>query len=328
MEYRQLGKSGLRISSVSLGTMNLHLQKDEGQRKRVLEAAIEAGINFIDTADNYANGNAETFVGQMLKNVERSRILVGTKCYFPKSDSPLERGLTRKNILHSVHSSLSRMKTDFIDILFLHRYDTTTPVEETLYALKQLMDSGEVLYWGACACSPFQLSSLHFNSLRMGIPQPVALQHAYNPFNRTIELDLSEVLAETAIGVLGYYPLAQGVLTGKYTYSISSDSRAADASSKQTMWDLRPDRLKKAEKFRELAESYGISPAVLAIKWSLRHPLLSSALTGFSNPSQLDEAVKGLDRVLPVSVWEDISLIFDNDPLNPYTGTSYPNHRH
>ncbi len=323
MEYRKLGSSGVLVSSVSLGTMNVSSDKSKSNHLSLFESAINDGVNYIDTADNYCDGEAENFVGELISKLDRNRLLLSTKCFFPKDDTKITRGLTRKNLLNTVETSLKKFGTDYIDILYCHRFDKTTPLEETISAMHDLIQSGKVLYWGISSYSTFQLCNTFYTARLMGVPTPIVTQHAYNIFNRTIEMEHHEALLGTGMGVVAYYTLAQGILTGKYTNGIPSGSRASFSMNKNTMWDFSEQNLRKATSFAHLCSEIGLSPSVLAIKWVLRNSNVSTALTNINSQSQWRDLTKTFDKELPQDIWGRIDEIFLNIPVNQYTGLRY-----
>lgn len=323
MKYLKLGSSGVQISAISLGTLNLLNGYSKKEKFAIFDYAFDHGINYFDTAGSYEGGLAEEFLGNFIKNKDRSKILLGTKCFFSKTNSILEKGLTKKNIFHTVDTSLKRLHSDYIDVFYCHRYDSETSLEETLGAIQNLIDQGKILYWGVCSFSVFQLCEIYYKAKELGCNLPIIGQYPYNLFNRTIEMDLKEVISKLQLKVVGYYPLSQGILTGKYSKGIHNKSRAHHPELKKQMWDFSKKKIKKAEDFQKLAKKINSPPSALALKWCLHNPLVCSALTHANTISQLKENLGFSNIVLVDELLEEINAIFSNAPVNPYTGIKY-----
>jgi len=305
MEYRQLGASGLRVSEVSLGSwLTLGSSVDQDATRELVHRAYDLGINFFDTADVYANGAGEEALGRALQGLPRSYLVVATKCFFPMSENPNDRGLSRKHIVESVEGSLRRLATDYIDLHQCHRPDPSTPIEETVRAYEDLIRQGKLLYWGVSEWRASQiLDACRIAELR-GAYKPVSNQPQYNLLRRGIEKEVLPVSRREGLGQVVFSPLAQGVLTGKYgSGDLPGDSRAADDFRNQFMGDfLRPENLAKVEALRPLASELGYSLAQLALAWCLRQPNVASVIVGATRVAQLEDNAKSSGLRIPAEI--------------------------
>ena len=320
MEYSRINKIGVEISKVSLGTLVL---KDKSFTSTLLCYALDNGVNYFDTSDGYLGGESEIILGEILSNYKRDTYLLGSKAYFSKGESVLQKGLNKKNIFHSVENSLRKLKTDYLDIFYCHRFDLHTPIEETLDAIHQLMHQGKILHWGVCGYSVFQLCETYYQAKQRLISLPAVAQYAYNLYNRSIELELQEALCKLDIGVIGYYPLAQGILTGKYNQGVPSDSRASVTELKKSMWDFTPEKILQSSRFTDFAKSKGLSPASLALQWCFNNTNIKSVLTQASTLQQFEDSLHCFQIKLEQEDFIELEKIFINLPVNPYTGLKF-----
>jgi len=293
MQYRHLGKYGVRVSEVALGSWLTYggATGDEAARA-CIEKAYDLGINFFDTANAYARGKAEEVVGRVLDAYPRESYFLATKVFFPMGDGPNDHGLSRKHIFEQCHASLKRLGTDYIDLYQCHRYDTETPLEETLVALDDLARQGKILYAGVSEWSAGQIA--HAVDLIRGasLHPLVSNQPYYNMLGRGIEKEVIPLCMREGIGQVVYSPLAQGVLTGKYKpgQPLPEGSRAGDPNQNGFMGgSLTDDVLLKVQKLVPIAEESGLSPAQLALAWCLRQPNVSSVIIGASRPTQVED---------------------------------------
>jgi aryl-alcohol dehydrogenase-like predicted oxidoreductase len=323
MQFSELGHSGVKISKLSLGTLNVLKGGTVKEKLEIFDAALDHGVNYFDTSDNYEKGEAEKFLGTFISNKDRGKILIGTKCFFPKDDSPLHKGLRKENINYTVDTSLQRLNTDYLDFFYCHRFDQETPLEETIMTIESHIKQGKIRNWGVSAFSVSQLYEIYYTAKELNCTLPKVGQYPYNLFNRTIEMDLREAFLKLKMGVIAYYPLSQGILTGKYTGKIESGSRAADPEQKNQMWDFTDDKIKKANEFAELARGYGYSPSALAVKWCMRHPAVCSTLSNVNSLRQLTENLEFINVDLTPKILSEIEVIFNNAPVNQYTGQKY-----
>ena len=294
MNYRRLGNSGLQISEIGLGgwlTVGNALAKEQAQG--VLEAALDVGINFLDTANVYAKGKAETVWGELLKGKRRDTFVLATKVYFPMGDLPNQSGLSRKHIMEQCAASLRRLKTDHIDLYQCHRWDEGTPLEETVRAMDDLIKQGKILYWGFSQWTPEQVQECLDLCADEGFYAPKSSQPQYNAIQRDWERELFPLCASNGIGQVCFSPLAEGVLTGKYRASQPppQGSRAGDAKQNQFIRRMveDPELLAKVEGLEPIARDQGCTMAQLALAWCLRRPEVSSVIIGASRPQQVQE---------------------------------------
>ena len=310
MQYRRMGSTGLLVSEISLGSWLTYGNAVENEIAiRTMEKAYELGVNFFDTANVYNRGEAEKVVGTALGKYDRASYVLATKVFFPMSDRPNDSGLSRKHIRESLHASLKRLKLDYVDILYCHRYDSNTPVEETLRAFDDLIHEGKVLYGGISEWTAAQIEeAAHIANSKL-LNRFAVNQPRYNMLHRQIEEEVIPVSQRNGIGQVVFSPLAQGLLTGKYKSpdDVPADSRAAN--SKMNFFikrDLTRDSLEKVGKLTAIAESLGIPLSRLALAWILRQPNVASALVGASRPEQIEENVKASGVELPDDVLADI----------------------
>ncbi|MGE5589495.1 MAG: aldo/keto reductase family protein [Bacillota bacterium] len=294
MEYRRLGRSGLKTSEVALGSwLTYGTVTERDAAIACVHRAYELGINHFDCANMYGAKPhaAEDVLAEALKEFPRSSYILTTKAYWPVGPGPNDRGLSRKHIMEQVHESLRRLRTDYLDIMYCHRYDPETPVDETMRALDDLVTQGKVLYIGVSEWTAAQLMEGVATNRELGLDPITASQPVYNMLTRRIEAEELPVAAREGIGIVAFSPLAQGVLTGKYrSGQIPSGSRAADPTvGKFVNRYLTEANLAKVEKLRAIAQNRGISLAQLALAWILRQPAVSSVLVGATRTEQVDD---------------------------------------
>lgn len=289
MNQNQIPNSSLFISSISLGLMYVN---DAKNTEFMYHKAIDFGINYIDTASNYENGESEKLLGKIIKNYDRSKIILGTKVFFKTGNSNLEQGLGKKHILSTIKNSLKNIGTDYIDIFYLHRYDEKTPIEETLYTIKHLLDTCQILYWGISSFSVVKMMKTIYTAKIMGLPMPIVGQYPYNIFNQSIDQEFKEAINELRLPLLTYYPLSQGILSGKYSELIPVESRATYENKKAMMWDFTEEKIAKVDQFVEIALSLDLKPTNLAYLWCLQNPNVISCITSISNDKQLEELLE------------------------------------
>ena len=294
MNYRHLGKYGVRVSEVALGSWLTYGGATENETARqCIEKAYDLGINFFDTANGYARGKSEEVVGQVLAQYSRSSYFLATKVYFPMGDGPNDRGLSRKHLFEQCHASLKRLNMDYIDLYQCHRYDTETPLEETLQALDDLARQGKILYAGVSQWSAGQIAHAGDLTRAHGWHPIVSNQPSYSLVVRDIEAEVIPVCEREGIGQIVYSPLAQGLLTGKYKpgQPLPEGSRATDPSQNMFLNRGQLDQalLEKVQKLEPIAQSVGLSLSQLALAWCLRQKNVSSVIIGASKPSQVED---------------------------------------
>jgi aryl-alcohol dehydrogenase (NADP+) len=300
MEYRKLGRSGLKVSPLCLGAMMFGGPADEAQSQRMIAAARDAGINFIDTADVYNGGKSEEVVGRAIRN-ERDHWVVATKLNGIMGPGPNQRGSSRKWIFEAARRSLARLGTDYIDVYYLHREDLDTPLEESVHALGDLVRAGMIRYFALSNHKAWRIAEICSICDRLGLDRPVATQPHYNALNRMAEVEQFPAAAYYGLGIVPYSPLARGVLSGKYPPDAAppADSRAArnDARMMQTEW--RPESLAIAQKLKAHAEALGMTASQFALAWVLDNRLVTSVICGPRTEAQLQDYLGVIGRRLP-----------------------------
>jgi len=294
MQYRHLGRSGVRVSEICLGSwLTYGAAVDDGRAAACIRKAYELGVNFFDTANVYARGEAEKVVGKVLKEFPRESFVLATKAFWPMGDGPNDRGLSRKHLMEQFHASLKRLQVDYIDLYQCHRFDPETPLEETLRALDDLITQGKVLYIGFSEWSAAQIAEALGIQRQLNLDRFVSSQPYYNMLGRGIEKEVIPLCEREGIGQIVFSPLAQGVLTGKYQpgQPPPADSRAADPNANMFM-SLNDAVLEKVQKLRPIAERNGLTMAQMALAWCLRLPNISSVITGATRPEQVEENVR------------------------------------
>jgi voltage-dependent potassium channel beta subunit len=315
MKYRRLGNSGLKISEIGLGSWLTYGKAVNTQTAHdCIHKAYELGINFFDTANAYEAGTAEQVLGEALKAYPRSSYVVATKVFFPMGKDPNERGLSRKHIIEQCDASLKRLGMEYIDLYQCHRFDPEVPVEETLYALDDLVRQGKILYAGVSEWSAANIEHAvgigKFHHLRPIISnQPI-----YNMLERYIENEILPMCSGNGIGQIVFSPLAQGILTGKYIPNTEKpiDSRAANDETNRVINSyFQNDVLECVQKLKQLAEDLSLTLSQLSLAWILRHPVISSAIIGASRPKQIEENVKAVGVELRPEALVKIDKILD-----------------
>lgn len=319
MQYRNLGKWGLKVSEIALGSWVTDLSGANAEQtaKETVEKAFDLGVNFFDCADAYSKGAAERFLGKTLKEHSRNEYVVSSKVFFPMGKGANDWGLSRKHIVEQLDRSLKNLQVDYIDLYFCHRFDPTTPVEETMQVLSDMVAAGKILYFGVSEWSPVQITeALHVikeNHLR---PLSV-IQPQYNMADRYIEDEIIGICERNGVGIVPFSPLAQGLLTGKYRKGqpLPAGSRATWQADKQINNLLTQDNLDKVERLIPIAESLDIPLSVLALSWILRKKQISSVITGASRPAQLEQNARASGLTLAQDVLDEIERILDYKPF-------------
>ena len=295
MEYRRLGSSGLKVSPLCLGAMMFGGAADEAASLRIVAAARDAGINFIDTADVYNNGKSEEVLGKAVR-AERHRWVIATKLNGIMGEGPNERGSSRKWILEAARRSLARLGTDYIDVYYLHREDLETPLAESVRALADLQRAGMIRYFALSNHRAWRVAEICSICDQLGIDRPVASQPHYNALNRMAEAEQLPACAYYGLGVVPYSPLARGVLTGKYDPAGSPppESRAARQDKRMMQTEWRPESLTVAAKLKAHAAAKGISLSQFAVAWVLNNTMVTSVIAGPRTEAQLGDYVSAL----------------------------------
>ncbi len=333
MEYRFLGRSGLEVSALSFGAwVTFQDQLDVDRAHECMKTAFDAGVNFFDNAEVYAGGMAETIMGQVLKKAgwRRSDLVISTKIFWggtPQApgeafkSGPNDRGLSRKHIIEGTDASLQRLGLDYVDLIYCHRPDIDTPIEETVWAMSHVVQQGKALYWGTSEWSAAQIRRAYDIARREHLIPPTMEQPQYNMFCRErVEAEYAPLYEEIGLGTTTWSPLASGILTGKYNDGIPEGSRLSLANYQ---W-LRPElesaaglaKVAKVKQLMPLAEELGCTMSQLAIAWCLTNDDVSTVITGASRPSQVTENMAALQvaELLTPEVQERIEGLLDNRP--------------
>jgi aryl-alcohol dehydrogenase-like predicted oxidoreductase len=314
MEYRKLGQSGLSVSAIGFGSwLTIGNRVDDVTTERLVQTAFDRGVNLFDTADVYARGDGERSLSRGIAGLVRHELVLASKCYFPMSDDVNDRGLSRKHVFESLHRSLRRLQTDYLDLYQCHRPDPNTPVDETCMAMDDLIRQGKVLYWGVSMWPAWLIARTVEMCRRNGWHAPVSNQPVYNLLDRHIEQEVVPAGEALGVGQLVYSPLAQGVLTGKYRpdASLPAGSRAADPEQgKFVERYLDRDQLGRVQRFAERATRLGTTPARLALRWAMDQPGIASVLIGTRTLEQLEDNLGALEVTIPVDLAEEIEELF------------------
>ena len=285
--YQTLGNSGLRVPRLWLGAMMFGDQTEESVAREMIAVTRDAGLNAIDTSDNYAGGASEKMVGKLIAQ-DRSRWVVATKVANPIGTEPNDRGLSRRWVMQEVDNSLNRLGIDCIDVYYMHRDDETVPIEEVLSTLARLIEMGKIRYYGISNFRGWRVARMVETARRMGVPQPIVCQPPYSAVTRLIETELIPSCNHYGVGVVAYSPLARGVLTGKYQPDAAPDanSRAGRGDRRMHQTEFRPESFNVANALKAHAQSRGLSPTQFAIAWALNNKCMSGVIGG---PRTLDQ---------------------------------------
>jgi voltage-dependent potassium channel beta subunit len=329
MNYRRLGKSGLKVSELSFGSwVSFHNQMQVEEAKASMIAAYDAGVNFFDNAEVYAHGQSETIMGQVLQETgwPRDSYLVSSKVFWGsiRDPKPTQEGLNRKHVIEACHQALDRLQVEYLDLYFCHRPDRETPIEETVRAMHDLIQQGKVFYWGTSEWSAQQIMEAYSVARQYNLTPPTMEQPQYHMFHRLrVEVEYARLYDEIGLGTTIWSPLASGLLTGKYNDGIPEDSRA---NLEGYEW-LRerfegPEARRQIAIVRQLtgiASELGTTMAVLALAWTLKNPNVSTVITGASRVAQVHENMAAVEvaRQLTGDVMDRIEALLDNKPEQP-----------
>jgi voltage-dependent potassium channel beta subunit len=316
MNYRHLGRSGLKVSELSFGSwVTFGNQLGEDLAGECMAAAYSAGVNFFDNAESYAHGQSEIVMGRVLKKLawRRGSYIVSTKFFWGLHDGPNEKNtLNRKRLLDAIDGSLKRLQLDYVDLVFCHRPDPETPIEETVWAMHDILSRGKAVYWGTSEWSASEIMEAWQIADKHHLHKPVMEQAQYNMFARQkVEHEFARLYQDIGLGLTTWSPLASGLLTGKYNDGIPADSRA---NLKDYEWLKSlltdPERIGKVRKLAPIAADLGISTAHMALAWCLKNPNVSTVITGASHVEQVHENMKALDAVNKLS--PEIMALIEN----------------
>jgi voltage-dependent potassium channel beta subunit len=303
MQYRRLGRAGLKVSELSFGSwVTFHNQADVKAAVEMMAAAWDHGVNFFDNAEVYAKGESERIMGAALKKLKwpREKVVVSTKFYWGLNDGPNERNtLNRKYLLQAMDGSLKRLNLDFVDLAYCHRPDPNTPIEETVWAMSDMVTRGQALYWGTSEWSADEIRAAWLIADKHHLHKPVVEQPQYNLFHRKrVEKEYARLYEDCGIGLTTWSPLASGLLSGKYRKGIPKGSRGA---LENTKWlaDQLIDKPKNAatDKLEKIAKELGCTLSQLAIAWCAKNPNVSTVITGASKLAQVKENMKAVDVI-------------------------------
>ena len=323
MEYRHLGSSGLQVSALSLGAwVTYGGQVGEDAAYDCMKAAYDAGVNFFDNAEAYAKGNAEIVMGNVIKKAgwKRSDLVISTKIFWG-GEGPNDTGLSRKHIVEGANAALTRLQMDYVDLVFCHRPDPQTPIEETVRAMNFLIEQGKAFYWGTSEWSAAQIAEAYGIARREHLIPPQMEQPQYHMFHRErVERELAHLYREIGLGTTIWSPLASGLLTGKYNNGIPAGTRVTMSGYEWLREEFEKEstrqNIEKVKRLMPLADELGCTMAQLALAWCLKNPNVSTVITGASRPQQVVENMKALDVVAKLNddVMARIEKILDNKP--------------
>lgn len=326
MEYRRLGKSGLQLSVLSLGSwLTFGKQIGDDVAEALMVEAYDQGVNFFDNAEIYAQGKSEIVMGNILKKQgwDRTSYVVSSKVFFGDGrKKPNQTGLSRKHIMEACEAALKRLQVDYLDLFFCHRPDKQTPVEETVWAMNHLIQQGKILYWGTSEWSAQEIMEAHLAARDLRLIGPVMEQPQYNMFHRhRMEVEYNQIFKNIGLGTTIWSPLASGVLTGKYLEEFPSDTRLGMQGLEWLKNDaLTESRLEVVRKLkREVADELGVSLPQLGIAWCVKNPNVSTVILGASKTTHLRENLDTL-KVVPLltdEVMERIDAVLGNKPEHP-----------
>jgi aryl-alcohol dehydrogenase (NADP+) len=327
MEYRNLGKSGLKVAPLCLGTMMFGDRTDENEAGRIVASARDAGVNFIDTADVYTRGESEKITGKLIK-ARRDWWVLATKVANPMGDDPNRRGTGRKWIVQAIDESLERLGTDYVDVYYLHRDVESTPLEETVRAMDDLVRAGKIRHWGLSNFRGWRISEVMSVCMQAGAEPPIVCQPYYNAMNRQPENDILPACAYHGIGVVPYSPLARGVLTGKYKPGEKpAESTRAGRNDKRILeTEFRSESLAIAQKLKDHAAKKGSTAAHFAVKWVLHNRIITSVIAGPRTLEQWQDYLAALDAKFDAEDEKLVdSLVSPGHPSTPgYNDPAYP----
>ena len=329
MEYRRLGKSGLQLSELSLGSwLTFGKQIENNTAEDLMKMAYDNGVNFFDNAEIYARGESEKVMGKVLKKMkwDRDSYCVSSKVFFgfrgTENTKPNQNGLSRKHVFEGCHQALERLKVDYLDLYFCHRPDKNTPIEETVWAMHNLITQGKVLYWGTSEWSAQEIMEAHMIAKQHHLIAPTMEQPQYNMLTRQkVEVEFSQIYKTVGLGTTIWSPLASGVLTGKYNGNKNPKGTRLNMEGMDWLKKnvLEKENIKKAEKLTVLAKDLGLTLPVLAIAWCLKNDNVSTVILGASKSAQLKENFKASEakNKLTPDVLLQIEKILNNTPTKP-----------
>jgi voltage-dependent potassium channel beta subunit len=317
MQYNKLGKSGLKVSELSFGTWMTHeTMPNRDEARACIRAAFEGGVNLFDTAESYAMGLSESLLGQLFKDFRREELVVSTKLY-KGGPAPNQTGLSRKHLLEGIKNSLRRLQMDYVDMVFCHRPDKDTPIEESILAMDYIVRSGLAFYWGMSEWGQEDIRYAYRAAEKLNCIPPTMEQSQYSMFARDrVESELNPLYQEQGLGMTIWSPLHYGILTGKYINGIPKGSRLGDPSGSWQLGNLTEEKIEKVKKLAKIADELGCSLSQLALAWCLKNLHVNAVLMGSRNVAQLKENIKAAEfkQALDDGVMARIETILQNKP--------------
>lgn len=310
MKYYRLGSSGLKVSALGLGTNSFGGRADEQTSTAIIHTAIENGITFIDTANIYTNTESERIIGQALEG-KRHEVVLATKAGLVKGEGPNQKGSSRYHLMQELENSLKRLRTDYVDLYQIHTFDPETPLEETLRALDDMVRSGKVRYIGASNYAAWELMKAIGISAKEGLNRYVSTQVSYSLADRTPERELVPMCLDQGVGIIPYFPLAGGILTGKYTSTEQAPAGSRADKEPRFVKMLSPDKLELSEEVGKLAGELGVTSSVLSLAWLMHKPAVSSVIVGATSAKQLTDNLQSATLELDEASFEALENISD-----------------
>jgi 1-deoxyxylulose-5-phosphate synthase len=323
MDYVNLGSIGLKVSRICLGTMTYGSKRwrkwvlEEEESRPFIQRALEMGINFFDTADMYSSGASEEILGRALKDFgpSRDKLVIATKVFNPMGDDPNQRGLSRKRIRHAIDESLRRLRTDYVDLYQIHRFDYETPIEETLEALDDVVRAGKALYVGGSSMFAWQFAKMLYQADRLGVSRFVTMQNHYNLIYREEEREMNPLCRDQGIGILPWSPLARGFLTGNRRKEDLGETIRSKTDEYAHQLYYQPSDFTVVDRVSAIAQKRGIPNAQVALAWVLQQPGITAPIVGASKMSHLDDAVAALNVKLDAEELKALAEPYQPHPI-------------
>ncbi len=322
MDYVNFGHTGLKVSRLCLGCMTYGTPKwrewvlDEETSRPFIKRALEAGINFFDTADMYSLGESERVLGNALRDfVPRDEVVIATKVYNPMGDKPNQRGLGRKHIMEAIDASLKRLGTDYVDVYQIHRWDNETPIEETMEALNDVVRAGKALYIGASSMYAWQFAKAIYLAERHGWANFVSMQNHYNLVYREEEREMIPICREEGIAIIPWSPLARGFLAGNRTSDKSGETNRSKTDNIAHNLYYADNDFAVLQTVKDVAQKHDVSNAQIALAWMLHKPDITAPIIGASKMPQLDEALAALDIQLSEDEMDQLEMAYQPHPV-------------
>jgi aryl-alcohol dehydrogenase-like predicted oxidoreductase len=306
MKYNRLGRTGLRVSEICMGTMTFGGVTDEAEAKKMVNRCVEVGVNFFDTANVYTGGQSEQILGRLIKD-KRDDLVIATKVFNPQGPGPNDMGLSRKHIIQACEASLRRLGTDYIDLYQVHSDDRETPLEETLRALDQLVREGKVRYIGASNHVAWRLSDALWTADTQGLARYECLQPLYNLIERGVDAELLPLCRDKGVGIIAWSPLAGGWLTGKYRGEVAADARLNEPG--RPPMGAQVDRERILDAVLAVAKEVNATPGQVALRWVMNQPGLTSAIVGARNLEQLNDNLGAADLEMDAETWKGLDRV-------------------